>query len=994
MARDRESELQVEDFMGVNQQVDRENIGQYESWQTQNMWEKKINVLETRGGSNPFASGWPSNINGIDNEIRIFKNTLDHKRLVALHGLEDTPGTPTTALPGNVTLAWAGSMPDPIGNLSTWLTTINTDLGFIPSFMILRFIGYGYDKYYSVAASAITGYATGSRHTFNVHLSAPMSNTNITAIEVYAVVNCSGSVNTNGSAIWCGTCDLIKQTSGDFFFYHAPISKNPSSSTASGGVTTVPIAFTIAPTNVVGGTLVPGKTYYVAVLPHYFRFQDSPALCQNSWLQSGSGPSPLPIGTLTTSIVLPPGQNAINVNYPAAALSPVSKNAMLVCIGEDLQLLIPYSVSNVNPGSPDLNLIETISSFPQNTPACVDIEYVGPITGTSGECNLRFRMSDFSTNDTLCRINNDGSTVPVFIARQSSVNRYDNEALGSFSWAILASSSGGSSPTIEFSPDVTAIPPFVDPLPKNTPIHFSGASLPTNITAGQIYYWAQFGNAGGVSASPDGPLIAWGGSGGSSVFAISNPYAGFFYPQLLTGFTGMYTGGYALSQPLIGQNYNFDQYQDLGYFVSGISNNPNLIGGSGFPNAPVSGTNYYVTDGNIAALVVFDFSSNPQPIPPSTIIKVYQDSVCVSGGPECADTVFFTEPQNPNRFEQAAAPGINNFFDTEGVGEWVTGFGVFSYSLVYVSPQSFLVVTKKNSCWILENLPTSFSAPTFLVEISKTVGSPQGRTIIHTEIGTIFASTQNVYLVKGGGDPVPIADPISAILKQSDLSLACAAYHDEQYKLSFYSSLYPGTAGFNNVEFWLDLKKMKQAQGKPDWKGPMLGRAIDFTEVENLTGDGTVQNLTRDRVCVDRQNIRVFKADVLPLETDTVINDFSTPVTSMLETKNYRVQEKDNNWLKLFTMCLWKIRTNLVSSPQLSATVTTYVDNVQADSQAIKFTGLAATNFDDQPQVYTMEFPTGRYRGRTIRKVFSTTQRVGICGLTLYYKPERRRIGS
>jgi hypothetical protein len=308
---------------------------------------------------------------------------------------------------------------------------------------------------------------------------------------------------------------------------------------------------------------------------------------------------------------------------------------------------------------------------------------------------------------------------------------------------------------------------------------------------------------------------------------------------------------------------------------------------------------------------------------------------------------------------------------------------------------SYLAVQKLNSTWIINNLPFGAAiASTFVIDVNKNVGTTNIRTIQPTPVGLMFAYKDNVYLFQSTSQIIPIGDPISYILKQSDLSNACAVYHDEHYKLSFYCSNYAGTSGHNNVEFWLDLKKMKQAQGKPDWKGPMLGRNIDFNEIEQLTGDGVVQNLTRDRVCVDSLNNYYFKTDIIPNPTDTVINDFSTAVTSTLETKDYRIKEQDNDSNKVFTTTLWKVRTNLTSGSPLSSTITTYIEGVLADTKTLTFAGLATTNFDDQPQKYSLEFPSQVNRGRTVRKIFTTTSRVGICGFKLYYRTEKRKLGT
>jgi hypothetical protein len=998
VATEQEIGFPIEDFMGVDRQVDRENIDNYHQWTTQNLWEKKINILETRGGSALLASSWPSNITGVDNVVRIYKNTLDHKRVVALQGQENGGSTisPGISLPAGVSLSFSNGG----GNWNAFIGG-NADIYHQPLEIILRFFGYGYDNYTIITASAITGFSSGTAQTLNVVVSGTVINSNVTGIEVYAVVN-SGTnpANNTQGTLWCGSIDLIAHPTGTFGFYGAPIAKRSVATGVSNG--TIAAQYTAQGTTVNGGTLVPGKTYYVAVLPQYLVCSGTPASAQCSYRQFEISPSNI------LAVTLQQGENSIQVAYPSSSQSPAPPtfNTMLIAVGEDPQLLIPCGLSNVNANSVGGTVIFTIgagtnalnqcASFPQNTPALVDIEQL-----SSSTLNLRFRQSDFSTQDCLCRIDNSGNKIPVFIARNSSVNRYDNGAISGTGLTLSGISVTSSAGNILIAAGSSG--GLIDPIPIGTPVSFSfiaGGSVPGNIVQNQTYYLLPVSaNTYNVSNTVNGTPIAYSSAG----VTVTMSYTSFdVYPSVIGAQPTLYTGGFALSQPLLAQNYSFQQYQNVAYFVSGPSNNAAAIGPGGFPNAPVSGTNYYITDGNIAGLVVFDWSDNPTPVPYGNIISLYQQSIVVtSNDPQSqfsgyADAVWFTRATNPNNFEQPGNPGVNQFFAVEGGGEPINGFGIFPYQFVYVSPQQFFALVKKNSTWVLENLPTTFTSQTFTTQISKSVGTPQGRTIAYTPIGIIFAAVDNVYLIKGGTEPVPVGDPISFILKGADLSKATAAYHDEQYKLSFYHSDWSGTTGYNNVEFWLDIKKMKQSQGKPDWKGPMVGRQIDYDEVENLTGDGTVYNLTRDRICVDRQNVRVFKTDIIPAPTDTQVLDFATPVTTILETKDYRVQEQDNNWNKIFTRTYYKTRCNASSGSPLSVTENTYVGGQLVDTQSVSMSGLAATNFDDQPQIVYPVFPSSAptlpYVGRTIRKVLTTNSRIAYGGIELFYRVIKRRI--
>ena len=465
----------------------------------------------------------------------------------------------------------------------------------------------------------------------------------------------------------------------------------------------------------------------------------------------------------------------------------------------------------------------------------------------------------------------------------------------------------------------------------------------------------------------------------------------------------------------LGDGNNFD-FADWNTYALGISDYDPRIQESSIEGSAAyafddvehkSGSSYFITDGIACAIVAEDFQTGtPIRLPSARYITVFQESVLLTGGDPNLDPptaslsnsdkiIFFSRTTNPFDFTVAgAASALHQFFQTELGGERNLGMSAYTNTTGTEGPISQLVISKRNGTWILTNLPiaTGGALPqTFMTNLSGKVGGIH-KTMVHTTIGLISASYENIYLIRHAGEPAPLGDSVSSILKEAQMETAVATFHDDQYKLSFYHPGFSGTPGFHNVELWLDINKMKAVKGVPSWKGPMVGRSINYTYVEDLEGYGPSYNTARTRIAVDRENIRVFKADVDSNPTDTQVLDFLNPVETILETKDMPISDADKNWNKLIKRQYWKVRTNKIEGDPLLATEETWIDGVQVESKEVLFFGLPTTDFKDQPLKITNVFPSGRLRGRTLRKILKTSDRIAIGGFTTFYQIERRRI--
>ena len=859
MATEKEMTLPIKDFLGIDHQVDRENISQYHLRRSQNLWEKEVNVLETRGGSEPLHPSLPPNIIGVDNVFRIFKGGLDHSRIAAVHCQNTDPyaedfSSYMTALPPGVSIAW---VPDLMGN---WMRNYGTQLRSEPTYIALRFIGYGIAQSFAIAAGSIPGFST-SRSRLEITVTAALD-PNITGIEVLAAPNVQAvMVKENANYLWAGYIDLLEAPTGIFPFTQAVVGKAPAAAN-NAGAHSEERPYSLTAMNRFDGELIPGKTYYVVPLAQRVYWTSDASFVESCYRQHDTNYS-----TDILSVTLGPTDNCIMVGgqldsngTPSNFLNTAN---MLIAIGETPQTLIPLEITNAAGESTPTAQAYYATKFPKNRPGAISIRHK-----TATTTDLLFNQSMISTRDMFIRINDDNTVSPVFL----------NNDLGG------------------------------------------------------------------------GRLVAYG---------IAS------YDQSSHN----------------NQRYQYVQFRNFALITSDIVKNT------------ANESSLLVSDGHTVQLATFDFNADALAPPYCKFIGKYQESLLLGGGAGLsAYTMFFSRAGNPFDFTVAGAstPQLQ-FAQVDSGGESITGFGIFSPS-TQTGPDTRLYVGKRSSSYLLTDLPTEFDKTAMLKTLSQKIGNVSQNTITNTPIGTIIVSIDNVYVLRDSGEPMPLGDPISPILKKGDLTRAVCSYHDEQLKLAFYHPDYFGLAGYNNVELWLDMKKTKQLQGKPVWHGPMVGRSVDYVVVEDMEGDGTSYNSARDRVVVDRKNVRVYLADVEPQTSDTQILDFAQPVESILETKDYPITDEDQNWNKLLTRTYWKAKLNTVINSPTLAVEETWVDGEKVEQRQIILYGRSIQIFDQQPMYLHPTFPQGRYVGRTVRKVLSTTDRIGIGGFSICYKVERRRI--
>lgn len=464
--------------------------------------------------------------------------------------------------------------------------------------------------------------------------------------------------------------------------------------------------------------------------------------------------------------------------------------------------------------------------------------------------------------------------------------------------------------------------------------------------------------------------------------------------------------------PGVQNRYDFEQVGNLAFFVNGYNVRDPRSQSLGYTFDHRTGSNYSMTDGYIAAPVIEEYQATQLTLPIFDYISKFEGSVMLAGGPRvvdentglaqsAGDDVYFSRALDPYDFTipGAASTTHQTIRATNTLihdsSEKISGIGIYSGTSSDSGPYTRFLITKKNSLSVLNAVPEASGTPATLGQASLSVissksGCVNGHTIVNTPIGTILAAADNVYLLRDVGEPTPVGQNLRHLLRGADMTYAHAVYHDGHYKLSFYHSDYSGSSSSNNVELWLNITKMIEQKGAPDWVGPMTGRSVQYSFVEDKALDGLQDDIARDRIVCDGSAVRLYKADVEQGLDDCF--DFNTRVTGELETKDYPISQQDDNWNKLLKRTYWKLKTQRVSTDPLDYTETTYVDGVTFEALAATAYGLSATDFDDQPLTLSRVFPTGRPRGRIFRKKFSTQHRVGIAGFALNYEIERRRI--
>lgn len=1009
MATDKEASFPIENWEGINLNVDSEDIAPNQMLATQNLWEKTIGQLETRYGSKTVLK-LPEFMTRFGDLFKIYKSWGEKVRMCTVSCDTDVGNYPT--LPDGVSLQFVTNV------LGYWNNTNafgGTTFNMTHRRIVLRFVGYGRDRYYEIPVASVSGYAALTNQILRVTVSGAFDNSRTTGIEVYATVKCGTTATVTSptasspyqeQTMWCGFIDVHTNKVQTVNFEYSPAGFH----TGITGGTTISAterSFTVSAqasgVNNVFGTFQGGKTYYVAVIPQYIVFQgssDNRCCYQNANVDIYGG------NVVPVTI---PGDGTGYISIKSIAPNTV---CFLVAIGEDPQTLQPIKIFNDSTFGGGSSTPPTVISSGEffienpvkNNPGLVDIRYVN-----DGEANISFRFSDFSRHDMLIGVNNDGSYFPIFCSRLS---REVNDARHGFD--ILSTG-----PTYDGLRNKTLASAWYWAF-SNMPngVQRMGDRSNYNFTKWRdlAFFVSDFNQlrlpstkVSTITFEPVAPRVA------HNVFVCDGAIAGpMIEDAAYTTLTGLSTSGATAVL-----NVGFDGTDMIGSVVQ-------VTGGTNFTQGfytiiSASGTNVTLS-GNYASGVgaagVMKIWYPPGVLPNMKYISRFENSIVLGGGQPGIDpinggkndsskAIYFSRSENPTDFTIAgASSSIYQVIPVDDDGEDISGFGIYTNTTSDQGPISQLLTLKKSATWIMNTLPVANNGNLggFNQKILSGKVGGYHRTVMNTPIGTLMTGPDNVYLIRENGEPTPMGQCISPMLKACDMSKAVASYHDRHYKISFPRI----EGGDNDTELWLNIDKVIEKKGAEDWVGPMVGRGIDSVFVEDKDKDGYLYDKARDRFAVERARGRIYVVDTTPLilgAEEAVLYDcalvpdgVNLPVTAKLVTKDFDITQQDNNWSKLYKRAYLKCRTNFYPNAVYAAMTTPpsshliAMDGVPGVVIPLVFGAPSNGRFALNPLKLMTLFPSGRLIGRTMRLEFTFTHRIGIGGIQLNYQTIRRRL--
>lgn len=873
---EKEIPIEITDFFGVSRQVLPEGTPKGYFYTLQNVYERKFKELQRRGGSSSLSLSLPSNVTALDNIFYLKQRGGEKRRICAVSTTAPSGASLFSEITAKVTPSFTSVTGGQFGtsvagnfyrDSSYYLTAGLPDERAI----ILQFVGYGINYTVVWGLAGIGGVADGGSSFgagpstagtgVRINISSAL-NSNITGINVYVGTRCNNGGGLGNSSTWIGFIDLLSTSTGNFDFSQAPATLIGGTSGATainygGGNPT----FTLSGST--GGTLTPGKRYFVAVLGQLLQSSATAARNTSGWYRTSV--------TTISSITLGLDQNRIVVSNISGD-SP----CYLIAVGEEEQLLQPQFITN----SVGTNNIDRMLA---NNPNVIDINHTSSTAKT-----LAFAGADTSISDMLIRYTDAGVVRPVFVSRLTDFNR-------------LTQTSG------EFNAQAPVMYPFQQQV------------LPFGV--GSRYCYAQLAD--------------------------------------VALFVNDYFGNLDLNISGFGASVDISERYQSGYFV---------------------------TDGLSAASVVFDYDTTP--VPKSKFIATFQESVIVGGGSLGSDSynrIYISNAQNFANFSETGSGAALAFVAVEAGGEPITGIGTYSINTSDQGPKTEFLVGKRTKTFKINSIPSSYTGA-YMETLSGRIGLANHFTLVQTDIGTIFAGLDGVYLVRDSGEPQAIGEDIRDILKSEDPTVGTnssywsACYHDGMYKLAFSV----GGSATPNRELWLNVKKMIANKGQPVWYGPHIGRNIHYQicDVEFVDGDRA------ERVCVDIDNDRVFKAD-----RPDYSQDFSSNIATEIELLD---TAGDGGLFANKKMVRGYLKGRVNSAIDMTCTISS--DGTDREIITIPLvpssSGSTYSSFLAQATKAFPFFPSGRVRGRLLKMKFAYSGAVffAISGIVLSVRPERRRI--
>ncbi len=242
----------------------------------------------------------------------------------------------------------------------------------------------------------------------------------------------------------------------------------------------------------------------------------------------------------------------------------------------------------------------------------------------------------------------------------------------------------------------------------------------------------------------------------------------------------------------------------------------------------------------------------------------WKDRLWVAGDSTDPHAVFYSDNLAPTTFNAASVLYCGDKDPNDPI------MGIIPLTLTSASEGliDVLAVLRKNSIWVI-----GFdTAPTYIDQLSGSIGCWDSKSIIHTPMGVMFIGKDNVYSLGRAGEPNPIGSAIKPVWDGSDtdrgrattVRTASGIYFD-----GFVRFAYPEVnSTYNNKEYWIDIRDFSNT----GWFGDHTGRNLSCFAVNGTTlyaGDSNSGNVWTLEQSTRQEDIGGANVASIPVELKT-----------------------------------------------------------------------------------------------------------------------------
>lgn len=598
---------------------------------------------------------------------------------------------------------------------------------------------------------------------------------------------------------------------------------------------------TFTPTNITGGQLTPGQTYYFAFCPYVIASAGGTPISSNAayipqastMIDISSSAAP----TLIISYTLPEGFNSVTVNPSVSGTYDLVDNYF-------------YSYVFCGTTPEDMIMVCDFNEFKANTTLGPKPYLLSQLTGIGNGISVGFIPR--ATNLGLCTLTYAQSypgtqSTPQFV-------RGCYFWTGGMQYDILAPTATGEAVAMLLFPpgqlQYEASPATGD-IWQILPVRGAGMRTSADTGQGLVNGIIEYNNLSGgttltgTTVSGTNTIMSIPSTTGILVnMSVSGPgiSEGAFVTAVNSGTEVTISTNATVSNsgvPLVFGPYAVYQISN---YIS-LYTNPFFIVLHGFLSTDkIQGAVYqdrmfflnnwqqpFYTNGFILKPLMVDAYTAPAPI--CSAIEVFQGSLVMAGGVtnnyNTRGNYYWSNATNPFSFSetQSPAPDINSAnLIGNGPGN-ILGLGVFSYNEAVNSITTQLVIGLDSAIWMTQTLAQPPQ------ETARNIGFAGPNCMVNTNIGAIFLGRDNLYQFNVYGLPEPkgndVLQLLTSINKSNTTAPPLVLYTQNQVKIMYHVSAVDSATGADlyDTELWCDVQLEKndqsgQFQPRYVWTGP------------------------------------------------------------------------------------------------------------------------------------------------------------------------------